>query len=101
MLSFTARYNIDKSYLELDKVKRALRINALEIEGVAKQKVNVDTARLQSSIDTTVENSGKTIVIGSNVEYAAAQESINSYLEFALEKQKPLLKLDIEKAIKG
>lgn len=99
MLSFKAQYNINKDFLELKSVKRVLKINALEIQSVAKETVNVDTATLQSSIDIEVLKGGKTIEIGSNVEYAAPQESIKSYLEYALEQQEPILIRDIEKAI--
>lgn len=99
MLSFRARYNINKKFAKLSGVKRALLVNALEIQSLARQAVNVDTARLQSSIDVEVGNKGASVRIGSNVDYAAPQESIKSYLESSLEKQEPILLRDIKKAI--
>ena len=99
MLSFKVRYNINKKFTRLSGVKRALKINALEISSLAKATVNVDTTRLQSDIAFYVENNGMTILIGSRVEYAAPQEAIKSYLESSLESQEPILKQDIDNAI--
>ena len=53
-------------------IPRALWAAGAVVEGYAKQGAPVDTGRLRNSI--THAESGNTTTIGSNVEYAAAQE---------------------------
>lgn len=53
-------------------IPRALWAAGATVEGLAKQKAPVDTGRLRNSI--THAETDKATHIGSNVEYAAAQE---------------------------
>jgi len=102
MLEFKVKYSINKKILKLRAVQRALSINALEIESTAKKEVNVRFGILQNSIttDSTKLEDDYIITVGSEVEYAAPQESIKPYLQTALDMQEEQLLKDIKNAAK-
>lgn len=70
-----------------------VRSAALDVQRKAKQKVNVDTGRLRSSIhilQTSLD--GRQVEVGSNVHYAASQEfgeNGKPYLRPAVEEVRP------------
>ena len=99
MLNFKVQLNINEDFLELKGVKRAITINGLEMQSKAREFVNVDTGRLQSSIVFERSQNGKAARVGSGVEYAAPQQAINQYLTRALKEQLPLFERDIERAV--
>lgn len=56
------------------QIEAALEAIGLKVEGYAKLICPVDTGRLRNSITHVVKTNGKTVYIGTNVEYAAAVE---------------------------
>lgn len=54
--------------------------SALNIQRVAKKKVNVDTGRLRDSIDMSLSFDKMGAAVGTNVHYGKHQEKIKPYL---------------------
>lgn len=63
------KVKLDKMVNE-DKIKSALLQGALAIEKDAKLNCPVDTGNLRRSIETSVEDGGMTVRVGTPVEYA-------------------------------
>jgi HK97 gp10 family phage protein len=90
-------------------VKKGSMKTGLKMERTSKQIVNVDTGRLKGSISTKQDSDGDTVKtkVGTNVEYAKAQEFGNAkfpgkpYLGPAFYQHKDDAKKDIKNGIKG
>lgn len=74
---------------------KVVRETAMDVENLAKQLAPVDTGTLRRSIHTEVAADGLSAAVGSDVEYAAAQEYGTSvmppapYLNPALDEMEP------------
>ena len=67
---------------KINEVKKQVLLTAIDIQGTAKETVNVDTGRLRSSIDMSknLEGANAEVEVGSDVEYAAYHEAKYPYL---------------------
>ncbi len=92
-----------------NNVEKALVTGALRVERDAKTKAPVDSGRLRSSLTNVTENFGTNspaVKVGTNVEYAAAQEFGTSrfpaqpFLYPALTENKKKILSDIAAAIR-
>lgn len=98
------------------RVRDAIRETALvDIETEAKLKLtrdrHIDTGRLRASIHTEYQGSQRTLsgsitddmtfIVGTNVVYAKKIEEIDSYLVWAFNRAKPILKIKIQNALRG
>ena len=107
-VSFTSHK--DAVLQELDrKIQRAAEIIGGMAEGYAKGYAPVDTGNLRNSISHGTEDSGHTVVIGTNVQYAPYQElgapnahvPPHPYLRPAIENHKDEYKSILEEELKG
>lgn len=86
----------------MEELESALEDVVLKAEREAKHRVNVDTGRLRSSIESTARQISETIVeglIGSNVYYAPFQEVIDPYLRPAIEENLDYAEERIKEAV--
>jgi phage gpG-like protein len=104
---------VQKTLLKLSKtynsrVQQEVAKSALRIESTAKQLVRVDLGRLRSSIAPSYASDGLTASVGTNVEYALAQEfgdpskpsyGYTPYLGPAYRAEKPRFLANIRKAM--
>ena len=70
-MEFRFESNLDDILGKIKEAEeRALEMVGLFVEGEAKIRCAVDTGNLRSSIDHKVDNTEKSVTIGTNVEYA-------------------------------
>lgn len=95
----------DKARVDSALVK-CVKTNASELERNAKDIVPVDTGTLMRSINTQMEDGGKTAIIEPDtdymtyVEYGTYKMAAQPYIRPSFYKQEPDFKEDIDKVVK-
>lgn len=90
-----------------DTAKRVVSNTALQIESDAKRLTPVDTGTLRRSINTSIENSGMTGIVSTNIEYAihvefgTSRQTAQPYMTPAYAQNKDKYAEDMKAALRG
>lgn len=95
---------VDKARVDSALIK-CVKTNASELEGHAKEIVPVDTGTLSRSINTKMEDGGKTAVTEPDtdymtyVEYGTYKMAAQPYIRPSFYRQEPAFKEDVKKVV--
>ena len=95
-----------KKNMDMDLVKKAVRLNGSELQTKAKEKAPVDTGQLKRSIGLEITDGGLTAEVERGVDYAAYQEygtrfmNAQPFMRPALQEQAKQFRKDLERCVK-
>lgn len=95
-----------KKNMQLDLVKKAIRVNGAELQKKAQAKAPVDTGQLKRSIGLEITDGGLTAEVEPGVDYAAYQEygtrfmNAQPFMRPSLQEQSKQFKQDLERCVK-
>lgn len=95
-----------KKNMDMDLVKKAVRLNGSELQTKAKEKAPVDTGQLKRSIGLEITDGGLTAEVEPGVDYAAYQEygtrfmNAQPFMRPALQEQTKQFRKDLERCVK-
>lgn len=95
-----------KKNMDMDLVKKAVRLNGSELQTKAQEKAPVDTGQLKRSIGLEITDDGMTAEVEPGVDYAAYQEygtrfmNAQPFMHPALQEQAKQFRKDLERCVK-
>lgn len=95
-----------KKNMQMDLVKKAVRVNGAELQKKAQKKAPVDTGQLKRSIGMEITDGGLTAEVMDGVEYGAYQEygtrfmNAQPFMQPSLQEQSKQFKKDLERCVK-
>lgn len=95
-----------KKNMDMDLVKKAVRLNGSELQTKAQEKSPVDTGQLKRSIGLEITDGGLTAEVEPGVDYAAYQEygtrfmNAQPFMRPSLKEQAKQFKQDLERCVK-
>ena len=95
-----------KKNMDMDLVKKAVRLNGSELQTKAQEKAPVDTGQLKRSIGLEITDGGMTAEVEPGVDYSAYQEygtrfkNAQPFMCTELQEQAKQFRKDLERCVK-